>query len=464
MAAPGDFMPRLRVLSYDLRLPYPPAMVFAWHLRPGAFERLQPPWLPVRVLARRGDMANGGEVEMSIPVFGPFRQRWLARHEGFVADVEFRDRQIAGPFREWLHIHRVRPTDAGCVLEDQIEYRLPGGALGRWLGQARVERQLAQVWSHRHRRLRQDLDRHAAYPGRGPLRVAISGASGLLGSALSAFLTSGGHRVQRLVRGRASGDDIAWEPGRALDAAAIDGCDAVVHLAGRSVATRWDAAAKAEIRSSRVEATSHLASALAALPHPPRVLISASAVGIYGDRGEQSVKEDSALGGGFLADVCRAWEGACEPARQAGIRVVNPRLGVVVAGAGGALAKMLPPARLGLTGPIGGGGQWMSWISLDDAVGALHHLLFADDVAGPVDLVAPEPVTNAAFMRTLGRVLRRPAALPMPRAAVELLFGDMGRETILASTRVLPGRLLARGFPFLQPDLATALRCELGCF
>ena len=267
----------------------------------------------------------------------------------------------------------------------------------------------------------------------------------------------------RLVRGAAVGDDIAWDPGRALDSAALEGCDAVVHLAGRSVATRWSEAAKADIRRSRVDSTSHLATALAALRTPPRVLICASAIGIYGDRGDQPVKEDSALGSGFLADICRAWEAACEPARQAGIRVVNPRLGVVVAGNGGALAKMLMPARLGLTGPIGGGRQWMSWIGIEDVVGALHHLLFADDLAGPVDLVAPEPVTNAAFMRTLGRVLRRPAALPMPRAAIELLFGDMGRETVLASTRVLPGKLLARGFPFLQPDLATAFRCELGC-
>ena len=456
-------MPRLRIVSRELSLPHPAAEVFAWHLRPGAFARMQPPWLPVSVLAQRGGVEDGGEVELSVPILGPLRKRWLARHEGFVPGREFRDRQISGPFSEWLHIHRVRPQGSGCVLEDQIEYALPGGALGRFLGQAAVERQLARVWALRHRRLRQDLDRHAAVRGRGPLRVAISGASGLIGSALAAFLTSGGHRVQRLVRGAAVGDDIAWDPGRALDSAALEGCDAVVHLAGRSVATRWSEAAKADIRRSRVDSTSHLATALAALRTPPRVLICASAIGIYGDRGDQPVKEDSALGSGFLADICRAWEAACEPARQAGIRVVNPRLGVVVAGNGGALAKMLMPARLGLTGPIGGGRQWMSWIGIEDVVGALHHLLFADDLAGPVDLVAPEPVTNAAFMRTLGRVLRRPAALPMPRAAIELLFGDMGRETVLASTRVLPGKLLARGFPFLQPDLATAFRCELGC-
>lgn len=455
-------MPRLRVVSRELHLPHPPQEVFAWHLRPGAFQRMQPPWLAVAVLAARGGVADGGELDLSVPVLGPLRRRWLARHEGFVPGREFRDRQVVGPFREWLHIHRVRPEGRGCVLEDQIEYALPGGAIGRALGQATVERQLARVWAHRHRRLRQDLDRHAAVRGRGPLRVAISGATGLIGGALATFLSSGGHRVQRLVRGAACGDDIAWEPGRALDTAALEGCDAVVHLAGRAVATRWSEAAKTDIRRSRVDATAHLARALAGMRTPPRTLICASAIGIYGDRGDQPVKEDSALGGGFLADVCRDWEAACDPARQAGIRVVNARLGVVIAGTGGALAKMLTPARAGLGGPIGGGRQWMSWIGLEDAVGAIHHLLFADDVAGPVDLVAPEPVTNAAFMRTLGRVLRRPAALPVPRAAVELFFGEMGRATILASTRVLPGRLLARGFPFLQPDLATALRCELG--
>jgi uncharacterized protein (TIGR01777 family) len=455
-------MGRVRVVSRELPLRHPAEAVFAWHLRPGAFERLQPSWLPVRVTARRGGVADGGEVDLSVPILGPLRQAWTARHEGVIPGREFRDRQVRGPFREWLHIHRVRPEGDGCVLEDQIEYALPGGALGRWLAQDRVEATLARVWAHRHRRLRHDLDRHASVRGRGPLRVAISGANGLLGSALGNFLSSGGHRVQRLVRGRAGPDDIAWDPGRSVDLAALDGCDALVHLAGRSVSERWTPVVKAEILRSRVEATAHLAAALAGLAHPPRTVICASAIGIYGNRGDEPLKEDSALGDGFLADVCRAWEAACAPARAAGLRVVHARLGVVVAASGGALAKMLPAARCGLAGPIGGGKQWMSWIGLDDAIGALHHLLFAEDLAGPVDLVAPEPVTNAAFMRTLGRVLRRPAAVPVPRAAIEALFGDMGRETMLSSVRVLPARLLAQGFSFLQPDLATALRCELG--
>lgn len=451
-------MANLRVLHRQLPLPYPAHEVFAWHLRPGALERLIPPWSGVRVAARRGGIADGGEVELALP----FGRRWLARHEGFVAGREFRDRQISGPFAEWLHVHRVLPADDGCLLEDQIEYALPGGALGRALGQPLIERHIARTWRHRDRRIRDDLDRHAAWAGRAALRVAVSGASGLLGGELAAFLGVGGHTVVRLVRRAAGAGDIAWDPGRGVDAEALEGVDAVVHLAGRNVGTRWTPAVRAEIRASRVEPTRHLCEALARLRRPPHVLVCASGVGFYGDRGDEAVKEDARSGDGFLAEVCRAWEAACAPARDAGIRVVHARLGMVVSGRGGALPRLARVARLGGAGPVGGGRQWLSWIACDDAIAALHHLLLADEVSGAVNLVSPEPVTNAGFMRTLGAVVHRPALLPLPRPAVELLFGEMGRETLLASTRALPGRLLGAAFAFRQARLVDALRRELG--
>ena len=299
--------------------------------------------------------------------------------------------------------------------------------------------------------------------------VAVTGASGLVGSALVPALTSTGHRVLRLVRGAggapAAGEPIArWDPeSGALEASALAGVDALVHLAGESVASgRWTESKKRRIRSSRVDATRRLAGALARLERPPRVLVTASAVGYYGDRGSELLREESAPGAGFLAEVCREWEAATEPAAHAGIRVVRLRIGMALSRRGGALATMLTPFRLGAGGPVGGGAQWVSWIALDDLVRAIRHALTTDTLAGPVNAVAPEPVTNRELARTLGRVLGRPALLPLPAVALRLLFGQMADELLLASARVEPARLRATGFTFRHATLEGALRHELG--
>jgi len=301
---------------------------------------------------------------------------------------------------------------------------------------------------------------------RGPQRVVITGASGLVGSSLAGFLATRGHRVDGLVRRppEAGSTDIRWDPATGtIDAAALEGADAVVHLAGESIAAgRWTPAHKRVVLRSRTDGTRLLAETLARLRRPPRVLISASAVGYYGDRGAEPLSEDSAAGRGFLADVCQAWEAAADPARRAGIRVVHPRIGMVLAAAGGALARMLTPFKLGLGGVVGNGRQYMSWIALDDLVGALHHLIFTDSISGPVNAVAPGPVTNREFTKTLSRVLRRPTLVPLPAPMVRLLFGEMGQALLLDGARVLPARLQASGFRFLYPDLESALRSELG--
>jgi uncharacterized protein len=298
--------------------------------------------------------------------------------------------------------------------------------------------------------------------------VAVTGASGLVGSALAPALASAGHRVLRLVRSVATPAAAArvarWDPeSGALDSSALAGVDAVVHLAGESVAGgRWTEARKRRIRSSRVDATRGLAQSLARLAPPPRVLVSASAVGYYGDRGAEILREQSAPGTGFLAEVCREWEAATEPAERARIRVVQLRIGMVVARRGGALAAMLTPFRLGAGGPVGSGAQWVSWIALDDLVGAILHALETESLAGAVNAVAPEPVQNRELARTLGRVLRRPAILPLPAFAARLLLGQMADELLLASARVEPARLQATGFTFGHPTLEDALRHELG--
>jgi len=255
-----------------------------------------------------------------------------------------------------------------------------------------------------------------------------------------------------------------WDPeSGALDSSALAGVDAVVHLAGESVAGgRWTEAKKRRIRSSRVDGTRGLAASLARLERPPRVLVSASAVGYYGDRGAELLREGSAPGTGFLAEVCQEWETATEPAARARIRVVRLRIGMVVSRRGGALAAMLTPFRLGAGGPVGGGAQWVSWIAIDDLVAAILHALDTASLAGAVNAVAPEPVQNRELARTLGRVLGRPALLPLPAFAARLLLGQMADELLLASARVEPARLQATGFAFRHPTLEDALRHELG--
>jgi uncharacterized protein len=291
-----------------------------------------------------------------------------------------------------------------------------------------------------------------------PLRVLISGSSGLIGGALVPALRAGGHDVKRLVRGAvATPDQISWNPAEPLAPESVSGFDAVVHLAGESIATRWTEAKKRRIADSRVPATEHLAAALIKAQQRPRVFICGSAIGYYGDRGEESLREDSPSGEGFVGEVCRQWEAAAESAASAGIRVVQIRTGIVLSRQGGALATMLPPFRMGLGGNLGNGRQWMSWIDLRDEVGAIQHLLATDSIHGPVNLVSPNPVRNAEFTKTLASVLHRPAIFPMPAFAVRLAFGQMADELLLASQRVQPAKLASRGYRFQYADLRTAL-------
>jgi uncharacterized protein len=293
----------------------------------------------------------------------------------------------------------------------------------------------------------------------------VSGSTGLIGRSLVPFLTSGGHEVLRLVRRAARESEIQWDPGAGrLDPAQLEGADAVVHLAGENLAARWSTARKQAIRNSRVVGTRLLAEALSRLTRPPRVLVSASAVGIYGNRGDETLTESSAPASrsDFLVDVGREWEAATEPARAAGVRVVRFRSGLVLSPAGGVLGRMLPAFRLGVGGRLGSGRQWMSWISIDDTIGAIHHALTTVGLFGPVNATAPHPVTNREFAATLGRVMGRPAILPVPAIALRLVFGEMADVALLASARVLPERLIQSGYRFRHPQLEGALRFVLG--
>ena len=304
--------------------------------------------------------------------------------------------------------------------------------------------------------------------------VAVSGSSGLVGTALVASLRAGGHEVRRLVRRSSPGAaepaagagraDIPWDPGGGrLDPGPLAGCEAVVHLAGENIAARpWSRAQKKLLRDSRVPPTALLASALASLPRPPRVLVQASAIGYYGDRGDEILTETSPPGTGFLPEMCRAWENAAAPARAAGIRVVGARFGIILSARGGALRKMLTPFRLGIGGVVGSGRQYWPWLEIEDAVGIVEHALGDASLDGPVNAVAPAPATNREFTAALGRALHRPAVMPLPAFALRLALGEMS-SLLLESARVVPERLRQAGYRWRHPDLDEALRHAVAC-
>jgi uncharacterized protein len=293
-------------------------------------------------------------------------------------------------------------------------------------------------------------------------RILVSGVSGPIGAALLPSLESSGATITRLARpgaGPASSiETISWDPLKPIAPGAVSGFDAVIHLAGESIVGRWTATKKAKIRDSRVVGTCNLAQALAQAKDKPQVFLCSSAIGYYGDRGDEVLKEESSSGTGFLPEVCCEWEAAMKPAAVAGIRTVQIRTGIVLSPKGGALGKMLAPFKMGVGGRIGSGRQWMSWIDVRDMVGAIHHILKTDLLQGPVNMVAPKPVTNAEFTRTLAGVISRPAIFPMPAFAVKLAFGEMGETVLLGSQRVEPAQLVASGYPFRFTELRASLQ------
>jgi uncharacterized protein (TIGR01777 family) len=458
-------------LTYGTDLPHDdPSTVFAWHERFGALERLTPPWGDVEVVRRSGGIRDGGEVELRIRR-GPTTFHWHVRHRDYEAGRQFRDEQISGPLKSWSHTHRFLPlAGGGTRVEDEIEVEPPLGAAGAAFGPAFIERELDRLFRFRYRRLLTDLARHREYRDRPRLKVAITGASGMIGRDLSHFLTTGGHEVIRFVRdsrrvGQQEGRVAAyWNPATGeIDAGALKGVDAVVHLAGTSIgAGRWTDDRRRSILKSRVTGTELIARTLAEMSGGPRVLVSASAIGYYGDRGQEPLDEQAKSGSGFLAEVVRAWEAATHSAERAGVRVVHLRAGVALSPAGGALGQMLLPFKVGLGGRIGSGKQYVSWIDLDDLVAAYLHAIYTESLAGPVNAAAPHPVTNATFTSALGRVLGRPTIVPVPALAMKALFGQLGTEALLWGQRVMPKKLQSSGFSFFYEGVEESLRFQLG--
>jgi uncharacterized protein len=445
-------------IEFESVVDHPLTEVFAWHSRPGAMRRLVPPWQPMRVVAEAESLADGRAVLRL-----PGGLRWVAQHNPAVFDPPHRfvdelssDGPTSWPARIigwWRHTHEFSQTPTGTRVYDHVDTSMPAAAL-------------RSTFVYRHRQLAEDLAAHrdAADAGMQPLSVALTGASGLVGSALAAFLTTGGHRVVRLVRRPAQREDERqWNPDRPA-ADLLSGVDAVVHLAGASIAGRFSDQHRKAVRDSRIGPTRRLAEAAAAAADGPRAFVSASAVGIYGfDRGDALLCEDSVRGDGFLADVVADWEAATTPAAEAGLRVVNVRTGIVQSARGGTLRLMRPLFAAGLGGRLGDGRQWLSWIGLDDLLDVYYRALYDSRLSGPVNAVAPEPVRNADYSKALARVLHRPALVPVPSFGPRLLLGKQGaRELAEANQRVVPTKLQTLGHRFRRAGVDAALAHELG--
>jgi uncharacterized protein len=454
----------MRVFIRKTQISSPVERLFAWHARDGAIQRLTPPWAPLTLKWRQGKgIDNGVRVGFDMRVFG-IPMTWEAEHIGYLENRMFKDRQTRGPFARWEHTHLFSPDgESRSVMTDQVAYQLPMGRLSA-LFYPHVHKQLARIFDYRHRVLAHDL---ACYADKGkPLRILISGASGTIGAALVPFLRTCGHEVVRLVRHAddVSADAVFWDPyENILDMTAIGPVDAVINLNGVDISRgRWTGAQKEKILASRIQPTRVLARKMAALDPRPSVFISSSAIGFYGEAGDARLTEASHKGDSFISRVCEQWEQAARPAAEAGIRTVPLRIGVVLTPAGGALARMLPAFLSGCGARLGPGGQYMSWISMDDALGGILKILTTPDMTGPVNLTAPCPVTNRTFTHTLARVLSRPAFFVIPARIAARLWGEMGKETLLTSARVMPEKLLKSGFAFQHLTLEPALRHLLG--
>lgn len=435
--------------------------VFAWHGRPGAFTRLTPPWQPVTLGSEADSLADGTAV-LKLPA----GLTWVSQHDPEGYDPPHRFVDVVGraglaslpvsTLLRWRHIHEFAEESASTTrVTDRVQ--TPIGS-----------RILRPMFRYRHRQLSDDLAAHqwAAALRSTPMTVAVTGSSGLVGTALCAFLTTGGHTVIRLVRRAAAGThEREWDPFNP-QATLLDGVDAVIHLAGESIAGRFTEKHKSAVRESRVEPTRLLAKLAAAAPTGPKVFIAASAIGFYGaDRGEEHVTETSQRGDDFLADVVDEWEQATQPAQDAGIRVAMIRTGIVQSARGGSLQIYRPLYTLGLGGRVAGGQQWVSWIDIDDLLDIYYRALVDDRISGPVNAVAPNPVRNADYAKVLAHVLRSPAMLPVPALGPRVLLGAEGSRNLVEGGQfVIPAALDTVRHRFRRPVLENSLRHQLGRF
>lgn len=447
---------RFNQVIFQTELPVCAEEVYAWHLRKGALERLLPPWMNVSFLFPPSSPdKEGGKVGLQLH-WGPISVKWILAHKDCISGQEFSDIQLQGPFKHYIHRHRFFSNSLlSSQLIDEISFASSFPFLNK-----KIEKELSRFFRWRYEILKADLKLFDSYP-KEPLRILLSGASGFVGSRLKIFLQLAGHNVIRLVRDKKelAEDSIFWDPlhgeGRKED---FEGFDAVIHLAGAGISQgRWTKKSKESLFLSRCRDTWLLSQILCRLYQPPKTVISASAIGFYGDRGSEVLTENSKPGTGFLSDLCQEWEKATDAIENRGARVVHPRFGAVLGAKGGMLQKMSGPFRWGLGGKLGNGKQIVSWIGIDDLLGGIYHCLMNERITGPVNFVAPEPVSQSEFSRALAKKMGRPAFFHVPASILKLGLGEMAKELILSSQNVMPKKLQETGYTFRYPDLKTAL-------
>jgi len=449
--------------------------LFEYHSNPGALNRLIPPWERISIESRSDSLAVGSEVVISNSLCG-VPVKWRAKHTRLDAPESFQDIQLSGPFKSWVHDHIFESDGSGnSLLTDRVEFETKFGWIGQ-IGLPIVTSKLAAMFAFRHRTTQADLTLQSflrRFTGDRILRIGVTGSSGMIGQRLVDLISVLGHKAVRILRPSSqdrvqdfpnSSVAVVWYPGTGFsDTESMQGLDAVVHLAGKGIAsTRWTESVKDSIRESRVKGTRSLVQDLLRLDVPPKALVCASGVGVYGERGLDVLDEDAELGDDFLATLARDWEGAAHEFGKPGRRVAIGRLGIALHPRLGALSKLLPPFRFGLGGPVGNGSQYWSWIHVDDAAAGFLYLAANSDCTGAYNLVAPEQVNNLTFSRTLARVLNRPSLLPTPAFALRLLLGEMADSLLLASTRASCRRLIDEGFPFRSEMLEDCFRHILG--
>ena len=456
--------------SYQAEHHAPQEQIWNWHNRRGAFRRLMPEWEQI-IPMNSGGIENDAEVIFKVAI-GPIRRTWIAKHHSVIPGESFADRMVKGPFGAWNHVHQFSTTGEGMTtICDDIEYKLPLHFLTGWSVGITVLPRIRQMFKYRSARIDNDLKQIQATAEQPRQKVLVSGSTGMIGLQLCAFLETAGHDVHRLLRPNSklpadvnSEKIIRWNDrtGEILEGD-MNGFDTIIHLAGAGIGDkRWSKKRKQLVRDSRVIPTENLSNLITKLERPPKTLMCGSAIGFYGDRGKEELTETSSAGDDFLADLCSQWEKATCKAKEAGIRVLNLRSGIVITPLGGALVKLLLPAKLGAGGPVGGGRQIQSWISLDDEVFAIHHLMMNDSCEGAYNLTSPNALSQKKFAKILGRVLRRPAFMPLPGFMIKLLFGEMGQKLVLEGQNVQPKRLQESGFKFTYTDLEMCLRTCLG--
>ncbi|HJM44901.1 MAG TPA: TIGR01777 family oxidoreductase [Candidatus Poseidoniaceae archaeon] len=438
---------------------------FSWFEYEGSFRRLMPPWEVTEEVKADKTIQEGAIRIFKFP-FGPIKMKWIAKHTVYAPPNQFKDIMLKGPFKTWEHEHNFTTKGNSTIVKDSVKYQVPLGSLGNFFAGGNIKKRVERMFISRELRLIRDLEKHKNFALEKRKKILIAGSSGMIGTQLAAFLDTGGHEIWKLVRSeiKPESNEIYWDPiKKILNADDIEGFDAIIHLGGAGIGDkRWTKKRKKLIQDSRRLSTKLLSKTICLLKQKPSVYLVASAIGIYGNREDEELTENSQPGIGFLTDTTLAWESYTKSVKKIGVRVINIRTGIVLSATGGALKQMLFPWKMGAGGPIGGGKQWMSWISLDDQIYAINHLIMNEKCNGIYNLTSPNPVRQKIFSKTLGRVLRRPAFAPIPKLPMRILFGELATPLLFEGQKVLPKRILESGFSFVHENLENALRDSLG--